>query len=164
MKLAVCGLDDIAKFKNCGFTNMISIADTELNIEGIRLPEITKDSHLILRFSDVHDEKHKDAPKKENLESLFQWLKLKSPNNLLIHCRAGIGRSPAIALLSLCFLNSSTTPSKHMKTVIKSCVSELVMPNILVTQIGDDLLSGNGKILNTVEIWRDEQGDPFKTK
>jgi predicted protein tyrosine phosphatase len=121
MKLAVCGLDDLGDYECSDFTHMISIADSGFDLVNVRLPGITADRHLILRFSDVHDAKHEDAPTAEKIRELFSWLEQHSElNSLLVHCRAGKCRSPAVALLAMCFLAPSVQPEEHLSSSNRS--------------------------------------------
>jgi predicted protein tyrosine phosphatase len=161
-KLKICGRHELDQFESAGFSHMISIGDSDDYFDDLRLPGITDKTHLILKFSDVHDISHPDAPTTENLSPLFSWLEDKPEiPSLLVHCAAGIGRSPAVALLSLCFLYPKDTAQSHMDTVASAAESYHIMPNVLVVAVGESILDRENDISSVVNEWRDSMGDPF---
>lgn len=160
--LKICGRHELSQFEESGFSHMISIGDSNDYFDSLRLPGITDDTHLILKFSDVHDTSHPDAPNTENVSPLFSWLENGSDiSSLLVHCAAGIGRSPAVALLSLCALQPRISAQENMDVVVAASESYHIMPNVLVIGAGETLLNRGNEISSVVNAWRDSLGDPF---
>src|SRR5262245_61236627 len=65
------------------------------------------DRHLRLSFHDVHmREDEQVTPSSEHVRTLLRFLEACTPqDSLLVHCRAGIGRSPAVAFIAACAVN-----------------------------------------------------------
>jgi len=143
---------------------MISIGDPEDRFDDLRLSEIGEDAHLCLKFADTELATHRSSPTREKLAVLIPWLDAQPKiEKLLVHCAAGISRSPAVALLSLCHLDPQTEPRKHMDTVAASSECTYIWPNLLVVELGDALLGKSGTIVKAVDDWRSEQEDqPFQ--
>jgi len=73
---------------------------------------------------------------------------------LLVHCNAGMSRSPAIAILALCHLQPAASPFERM-TYVESCSRcEYIWPNPLVVELGDRIMQRNGEIVRGVDRWR----------
>ncbi len=160
--LKICGRHELDQFESMGFSHMISIGDSDDYFDDLRLPGIKDETHLILKFSDVHDKSHPDAPTADNVSQLFSWLGGRPEiSSLLVHCAAGIGRSPAVALLSLCSLYPEKSAQQHMDTVAETAESYHIMPNVLVVAVGEALLGRGDEITLVVNEWRDSMGDPF---
>ena len=158
-RLRVCGRFETPQFVDCGYSHMISIGDHDDFFDGLRLPEIPPENHLCLRFTDTEETAHPDAPTLVGVAPLFEWLGVASVSGLLVHCAAGISRSPAVALLSLCALVPEGAPSEHMNTVVASSECGYIWPNRLVVELGDSLLQTNGGILAALDDWRNAQDD-----
>ena len=158
-RLKVCGRFETPQFAERGYTHMVSIGDSDDFFEGLRLPEIAPANHLCLRFTDTEDASHPDAPKSTAISPLFDWLSGKRIGGLLVHCAAGISRSPAIALLAACHLDSETDPLEHMGSVAKASECSYIWPNRLVVVLGDSLLKRGGAVVRALEEWRRSQDD-----
>jgi predicted protein tyrosine phosphatase len=162
-RLKICGRHELAEFAYSDFTHMVSIGDFDDDLAELRLPGISATNHLILSFVDTHQADQADAPSPDKVAPLFAWLKQSAPiERLLVHCAAGLGRSPAIALLTLCALEPEISPSIHLDRVIESAESAPLMPNVLVTQLGETLLSRGDAISSTLIAWRKTQDYPFE--
>ena len=159
-RLKICGRDQIPRFANRGFTHMISIGESDGVLDGLRLPEIAEEHHLCLRFKDTSDPDHPDAPLHENLSPLFGWLRgVEVVRGLLVHCTAGVSRSPAVAVIALCAMEPHRDPDVHMALVEASTESKRIWPNSLVVQTGDQLLAREGAIIASVEKWKTIRSD-----
>ena len=161
MRLKICGRFEVPEFAGQGFTHMVSIGDSNGYFDGLRLPEIDEDNYLILRFTDTDDPNHSDAPSLEQMEGLRFWLnRQKSVDRLLVHCAGGISRSPAVALLSMCYFLPDGDPLIHMVHVEQSAECSYVWPNLLVVELGDRMLERNGKIVAAVQEWKKKKDQP----
>ncbi len=162
MQLRVCGRHEVAAFEGRGFSHMISVGDVGDDLAGLRLPEVAAADHLVLRFADVHDTDDPDAPRPENLLPLVEWIgRLTNVDGLLVHCAAGRGRAPAVALVALCTLEPQTPAAEHLERVVASAELSELLPNVLVATAGDALLSRTPEITSAVVAWRNRQGHPL---
>ena len=155
--LRICGRGETHHFIGRGFSHMISIGDCDDSFDGLRLSEIPPKNHLCLRFSDTEDLTRSDAPSLVSLSPLFDWLSSSRIDALLVHCTAGIGRSPAVALLALSALESERDPMEHMARIIESCECSHIWPNRLVVELGDSILGREGAVVSVLDEWRSSQ-------
>ena len=155
--LKICGRLETGQFIDEGFSHIVSIGDHDDLFDDIQLPKVRPKNHLCLRFSDTEDSSRSDAPTSADLGTLFEWLAGRHIERLLVHCTAGIGRSPAVALLSLSALNSEESPSIHMARVAESSECAYIWPNRLIVELGDQFLGKQGRILAALDAWRREK-------
>lgn len=142
--------DNIARM-----SHMISIGDGDLDLREFRLPSVAVEHHLCLQFRDRKSADRPGAPREVEIRPLFNWLDTVGDiEGLLVHCGAGMSRSPAIAVLTLCYLNPSADPFQLMLDVEKCSKCDYIWPNPLVVSIGDQILQRNGEIVNGVDAWR----------
>ena len=153
-RLKICGRLETRQFLDCGFSHMISIGDHDDALDGLRLPEIQPENYLCLRFSDTEDPSRSDCPTLANISPLFEWLSEVQIQRLLVHCTAGIGRSPAIALLALSALDTEEPPLMHLERVTDSSECSYIWPNRLVVELGDQILKREGVILSALDEWQ----------
>jgi len=90
---------------------------------GYAFPELgpTYDGkHLQLSFHDVHNHAEDQVlPSVEHINQLLSFLGAwTSGENLLIHCRAGMGRSPAAAFITACYLNPNV-PEREIAVALR---------------------------------------------
>lgn len=85
---------------------------------------------------------------------MFQTIFNGSMEGLLVHCGAGMSRSPAIALLALCHLFPNTDAFENMTFVACSSAARYIWPNPLVVQLGDAIMNQNGRLVSGVDKWR----------
>ena len=160
--LKICGRHELSEFEESGFQSMISIGDPEDDFDDLRFPGISPTDHLILKFADVVDPLHPSVVTEESLEPLFVWLYRHSvEDRLLVHCAAGISRSPAVALLSLCAIEPEIAVSVHLETVVAAAESPHILPNPLVLEVGQKLLQRGNELTSVVKVWQANQKYPF---
>ncbi len=68
---------------------------------------------------------------------------------LLIHCRHGISRSPAVALAVLCQHYPSASEKKMFETVLK--IRPHASPNRLIVDLADKLLRRKGRMSEALQ-------------
>jgi hypothetical protein len=68
---------------------------------------------------------------------------------LLVHCMAGLSRSPAIAWFIQCLLNPDVSEKKLLDDLIKS--SSLVKPNPSIIVEADKFLNRNGRMIQALK-------------
>ena len=63
---------------------------------------------------------------------LFQWLDSNIQiGGLLVHCGAGMSRSPAIALLALCHIHPESDALENMRYVASRSAAKYIWPNVV---------------------------------
>ena len=125
--------------------------------------------HLRLSFHDLHEpEPGATLPAAEDIGGLLQFLESWSPGELLlIHCRAGISRSPATAFIAAC----SRWPSIPELEIARELrrAAPLARPNGRMIGLADELMGRQGRMseamsetgrgLPWIEV---DEGDPFE--
>ena len=105
-----------------------------------------KGRHLKLVFHDVHEA----APgvivaSRSHLASLVAFVEEWNPTApLLIHCRAGIGRSTAAAFVAACHRNPDVPEIDIARELRRA--SPLARPNETVVRIADQMLGRRGRM------------------
>ncbi len=86
------------------------------------------------------------APKPDHMVRINDWVEaLPDESRLLIHCIAGVGRSPAVALG---LLAKNHSPDAAMQILLD--IRPEAVPNILIVTYWDELLQLNGKLANVL--------------
>ncbi len=94
--MMIAGLSKASKHKRGGFDGIISISDGGRN-QVVRFYNEPKPDQIFLVFEDI--DTHQDNLRLCQLEDVERSIKFaKIHSRLLIHCKAGIGRSTGIAL------------------------------------------------------------------
>ena len=84
--------------------HMVSLQDPDADLNDLRPEWIHKENHLIGLFYDCDIPEHEHAPRAACIREVIDWLKPRcksdSKNQFVIHCDAGLGRSPAIGYIA----------------------------------------------------------------
>lgn len=92
----------------------------------------------VIRFSDVTDPDHPMAPRASEVAKVVAFGQGLAPGaRLLVHCRGGIGRSSAAALLAL--VAAGESPSDALDRIEE--IRPYAQPNGLVVLLGDEILT-----------------------
>jgi predicted protein tyrosine phosphatase len=106
--------------------------------------------HLQLSFHDIHlPTEDQVVPTAKHIDMLLAFLSLwsrKAP--ILIHCRAGIGRSTAAAFITACLHNPHTDELDI--AVLLRRASPLARPNEVLIQLADAAMGRNGRMSNAI--------------
>ena len=168
MSILVCPLSQlsitIGKHKP---TRIISILDP-----GWDFPELGPayvGRNLCLEFHDIHlPTLDRVMPAAAHVDRLLRFLKRWDPKEaLLIHCRAGIGRSTAAAFIAACYHNPAID-EQHIAAKLRQA-APLARPNKTLIRIADNAMNRKGRMLSAMEIaLRDAsfvdafEGEPFE--
>jgi predicted protein tyrosine phosphatase len=112
--------------------------------------------HLRLSFHDIHlPARDQVVPTIKHIDVLLDFLSLWSREApILIHCRAGIGRSPATAFITACLHNPHTDELDIAVQLRRA--SPLARPNEVLIQLADAALGRNGRLSKAItETGRD---------
>lgn len=102
--------------------------------------------HLRLSFHDVHMPGGEQImPSSEHVRTLLRFLETWERNeSLLIHCRAGIGRSTAAAFIAVCAVEPAT--DEHDVALALRRASPLARPNEVLVLLADRELGREGRM------------------
>jgi predicted protein tyrosine phosphatase len=114
-------------------------------------PGIGPDRHLRLAMNDICEpQPGLVLPCETHVADLVRFARewdRQAP--LLIHCWAGISRSPAAAFISLCALNPEGAELELARSLRRA--SPTAYPNRLLVALGDEILSRDGRMIAAVE-------------
>lgn len=139
---------------------------------GVPFPELGPpyiDRHLRLAFHDAHSPATGvTVPSAQHIAQLLAFLTAWDANeSLLVHCRAGIGRSTATAFVAACYRNPHV--SELNIAIELRRVAPLARPNETLVKLADTVMDRNGRmsaaIANTRRglAWIDlPEGQPFE--
>ena len=125
--------------------------------------------HLRLAFHDVHAPAEGHVlPSAKHIGDLLRFLiAWDGSDSLLIHCRAGIGRSTAAAFIAACYANPHTD-EHHIAAALRRA-SPLARPNESFIKLADSEMGRSGRMSDAIALtgrglpWIDvEEGEPFQ--
>ena len=152
-RFSICGLDELARYRERGVSHLISILDP-----GHPMPpdwsSHPEEARLELRFHDVIEEDEgMVAPMHAHIETLFAFGAdlLHAPADsvhLLVHCHAGVSRSTAATILLL----ASARPEADAHDIVRTVadVRRNAWPNLRMIEIGDELLGRGGELIGAL--------------
>lgn len=141
--ITVCPLSKLNEtLISSGAERMISLMSCDTQME--RPTEIAQENHLVLLFNDIVVPRVGLVPPAEqhikaliNFAQDWDW-----STPLLIHCWAGISRSPAAAAIIAMAMNPSREDDELAKTMRR--LSRSITPNIKMIEIADQHLGRSG--------------------
>lgn len=106
--------------------------------------------HLQLCFNDIHiSTKGQVLPTAKHIDDLLTFISLWSCKEpILIHCRAGIGRSTAAAFITACFHNPNTDELEIASALRRA--SPLARPNETLIQLADAAMNRSGRMSDAI--------------
>jgi predicted protein tyrosine phosphatase len=137
------------------------------DVELVRRPQaIADDNHLLLRMDDIAAPLDGyTAPAEEHVAELLAFMRgWDRAAPLVMHCYAGISRSTAGAVVSVCALN----PRRQEAAIAQELrrLSPTATPNIRIVAIADRMLGRDGRMVTAIEgIGRGVEcyeGHPFR--
>ena len=116
---------------------------------------VLPENHLRLEMSDIAvATEGRIAPSENHIRALLDFLPRWSGGTpLLIHCLAGLSRSPAAAFTVLCALNPDIEERILAHRLREA--NTMVNPNSLIVGLGDRLLQREGRMLATLDVFAD---------
>jgi len=128
-----------------------------------------RDRHLQLRFHDVHAPADGDvAASVEHARELVAFLRAwQRERPLLVHCRAGVGRSTATAFIAACAVNPEADEYAIARELRRTSTN--ARPNERWVGIADRVLGRRGRMLRAIVDtgrglpWIDvDENEPFE--
>jgi predicted protein tyrosine phosphatase len=150
IKMTICGVAELDSQKGKPWTHAISIWDKrhEANQRCREtLRSVAPHAKLIFSFfDDVTDRSKPDSPTLDDIKTILSFTQ-ELPENarLLIHCQAGVSRSPAIAYAVVCqhgIAGQELEGLNHIKSI-----RPYIVPNGLIIEWADRLLARKGELL-----------------
>ena len=99
------------------------------------------------------------APKKQQIEEIIKIFKEHDMHkkSVLVHCRAGISRSTAIAIGLLIVSGKSVSEAFEQIHIIRDCL----WPNDTILKHFDDILGLNGELVKFDKEWKNKHRFSF---
>jgi predicted protein tyrosine phosphatase len=148
-RLHVCPLSRVEEIAaSSGARSMVTLINVGTPVK--RPSRIKANRHLFIGMSDiVAPLQGHVAPDVEHVETLLRFVRAwdrKAP--LIIHCWAGVSRSTAAALVSVCAL----APDRDEAAVAQAIriASPTATPNQKFVAVADDLLGRKGRMVDAV--------------
>lgn len=150
MTILICPLSQV--------TRLVVARSPELVVSlldpGFAFPETGapyRGRHLRLQFHDAHAARDGQiVPTARDVDELLTFLAgWRRTAPLLVHCRAGIGRSPATAFIAAC----QHHPDVDERIIIAALrrASPHARPNETLVHLADDMLGRHGRMLRAVQ-------------
>jgi len=147
--IRVCGVDELDAEIACQPRSIISIwdpksEDMQRHLENIkrRLPA---PKVCVARFDDIASETPgRHLMKSEDMEEILRFSRT-APSPILIHCRAGISRSTAVAYAILC---QARGPGHELECMVElTRIRPQAVPNEYIVGLADTALRREGAML-----------------
>jgi len=148
--IVVCPLSQLNHtLENSGAKRVISLLSGDTGFE--RPLAISRDNHLLLRFNDITTaQEGLISPSERHVADIIEFAKSWNWSTpLLIHCWAGISRSPAAAAIVALALNPDRNDGELAQALRK--LAPPATPNIRMIEIADQTLGRGGRFKAAVE-------------
>ena len=135
------------KVGEIGAKRAVTLINGPMMAEIATPPEIPAGGHLRLTMNDIdHPAEGLIAPEVGHVYQLLDFLGgWDQDTSLLIHCHAGISRSPAAAFIALCCLRPQI-PEHELAQRLRAA-SAAAKPNRLLVRLADEILGRNGRMI-----------------
>lgn len=148
-KVTICGRDGLKHRPFSDVTHIMSLLDPGRPMPK-ELAELQVHQRAELWFHDIIEpEPGAVVPRAEHVERLLAFCRHAitsgSRSQLLIHCRAGLSRSPAAALLCLIQARPDRTAVEALGEIVR--MQPEAWPNLRLLELGDEALGRNGEIV-----------------
>lgn len=126
------------------FDAVVTIEDLGLR-NGLRFHKLPHPDHLVLRFEDVDDWSPDIAmAHRRHVEAALRLGRTHENGTVLVHCKAGVARSSAMALA---LIADRTGPGRELEAVRELLsVRPVAVPNLVVLDLADEALGRKGAL------------------
>lgn len=156
-EISVCGRGEVEEFRDSDVTHLLSIDSPG---SPTATPMWFKGVHRHLAFLDIEDTATAlvfgmDAPEKEDVSAILifgnECLKASrdGPVHLVIHCLAGVSRSPAAAYSIMCMLLGPGCEEAAYEHLLQ--IRPCAWPNRLIVKYADQLLNRNKAMIRAAK-------------
>ena len=145
--IQVCSLDAAREADVEAYDGIITIEDSDITnpfrVEGGSPPQ------RVLTFDDITGPiDNWVAPEEFHVRSALSFARQRAQPSLMIHCHAGMSRSPAIALAIFADWLGADREYEAVKELMKEV--PLCTPNSLVVEIADRLLGRSNRLVGAL--------------
>ena len=137
----------LGKAEEIGACHAVTLINGPMMADIVTPAHIPSANHLRLIMNDIdRPAEGLIAPERAHIERLLAFLERwdrESP--LLIHCHAGISRSPAAVFIALCGFNPAV--SEHDLARRLQEASPVAKPNRLLVRLADEVLERDGRMI-----------------
>lgn len=148
----ICGVDRLEQVSSSNFTHVISIWDSawarsEAKVRNAMVKTFPQ-SHLHLAFFDDAEEQHPGETlfSSAHMERILRFSETIVPGApVLVHCFAGLSRSPAVAFVLACRFDRSLNAGFVLDGLLEK--HPTIAPNRHIVKIGDALLERSGELI-----------------
>lgn len=135
------------------FDAVVTIEDSDQRLtHRLRFHRKPAPDHLVLAFEDLDYEHPRiRTATSDDIERILEFGRHHVDGSLLVHCNAGISRSPAAALAILADQMGSGFEATALDALLSIC-PEVVL-NLLIVRHADSLLDRKGVLLETILRW-----------
>lgn len=149
-RIHVCPLSKLPEtVRATGAQSLVTLIDEET---AVRRPSgIAAEAHLVVVFSDIVTELDGHTlPSKSHVEKFLAFVRRWDQTGpLLIHCWAGVSRSPAAAFIAACALLPHRNEAEIAQAIRAN--SPTATPNARLVAIADAMLGRNGRMIAAIE-------------
>ncbi|MGA7384087.1 MAG: tyrosine phosphatase family protein [Methylocella sp.] len=149
-RIHVCPLSKLTEtVRVSGAQSLVTLIDKGTPVG--RPSGIAAEAHLVVVLSDIVAElEGHTLPAKSHVEKLLAFVRRWDQTGpLLIHCWAGVSRSPAAAFIAACALRPHRDEAEIAQAVRAN--SPTATPNARLVVIADAMLGRNGRMIAAVE-------------
>ena len=150
INLTICGVRELPKQEGKRWTHVVSIWDKD-SLYDKECREMVKTvapraELLFSFFADTIVPHHPHAPRLQDVKRILAFTsELSARAKVLVHCRAGVSRSTAIAYAILCQHSVPGMETANLMHV--ESLRAVVYPNRLIIELADKVLKRNGGML-----------------
>jgi predicted protein tyrosine phosphatase len=137
----------LEKAAEIGARHAVTLINGPMMADIVTPPHIEAQNHLRLIMNDIdRPAEGLIAPEAAHVERLVAFLgRWDHHGPLLIHCLAGISRSPAAVFIALCALNPGSGEGELALRLREGCPA--AKPNRLLIRLGDEVLGRDGRMI-----------------
>ena len=153
LDITIAGLDEVREdLKDTPFTRVISICEANLKAErGVeaQLRRFYPGASFVFAYFDDVEFIREGSPDRNQVYRILLFSQAFTlTDRILIHCRAGISRSTAVACAIIC---QHTPPGEEARAVehIRS-IRAMMVPNFLIIKLADEILQREGRLVAAV--------------
>lgn len=119
MKIAICS--EFALEEGHSSWHPDAVVSVFSPAPGRRPPEFLGNSHFWLAFHDIEVEvaRHRRGPTMPHISAFLEFVRDARCGRLLIHCRAGLSRSPALAIIAA-MLEEENSPDLVCRSLMEA--------------------------------------------
>jgi predicted protein tyrosine phosphatase len=146
--ITVCGIDELAAYREARVSHVLSILDPEWPVPEA-FGHYGEHAKLELRFHDViEDNPQSVVPDPAHIAQLLAFgagLGREPGAHLLVHCHAGVSRSSA----SMALLIAQAMPEQPGEAIFAEIlrIRPQIWPNLRIVELGDEALGRNGDLI-----------------